>query len=534
VPNSFGYIGNAPELAAVSTVVGHLSPLLDSDGVVRRVPALVCHEWQAYPALAFAAFSGIAPRQGTVAEQPPDWTLVAHARAGLAALFGPHAYVESTRLAGLSAAADRNGSVRVPYRLGRGSFASVSAADVLSGRVETSLVKGAIVLVGATAFGIGDTIATPLAAVASGLEVHAQLIAGLLDRRIPYEPRGVLVLQAAAGLAIVLVLLACVRGQMPARRLPLAGAALALAACAAAAWLVLRADLWVPWVPVALFALLASTALATAEHAFARAQRERLSAHLSAYLPRAMADRLTAKDPSGLLDIARRDISVLVADIRNFSAFAAQRPPEETAALLHAFASIAVEVVERHGGVVENVVGDAVVATWNAHGDCADHPARALDAARELIIATAPWLATVKVPPGEGPLQPLAIGVGVESGPAIVGSYGPSRRRAHAALGEPVSVACRLQQMTEELSIPLLIGPQLAKGIPADRLLTLGEFLLPGLSRHYALFAPVDWPRLLPAVARWQPGPERPGPADDPVVPPTLPLSGLQVRAQGL
>lgn len=530
IPRSHGSIGNATGLLVSGTVTGHLTPILDGDGVVRRVPALVCHGGRAYPALILAALSRMAAA-GPGGNHAPDWRLVAAGR-GAAALFGPPARIESHRLPGLSLPVDGTASIRVPYRLARGSFASISAADVLSGRFEASLVRGAIVLVGATAFGIGDTIATPLVPVASGLEVHAQLLAAVLDRRVPYEPRGVMMLHVAAMLASSLLLLAGLRGRVPARRLPIAGGVIALAVAGSAAWLLVGVDLWYPWAPVALFALIASSALATAEHALAGAQRDRVSAHLAAYLPRAMADRLMAMDPTGTLDIARRDISVLVADIRNFSAFAAQRPPEETAALLHAFATIAVEVVERHGGVVENFVGDSVVATWNAHGDCPDHARRALQAARELIAATWPWLASVKLPPGEGPLQPLAVGVGVESGPSIVGSYGPSRRRANAALGEPVSVAWRLQQMTEDLSIPLLIGPQLAKAIPAQEMQPLGEYLLAGMSRHYAIYAPADWTRLLPTEARWQAAPAPAPPGDDAGALRRVPPAGLQVRPE--
>ena len=161
----------------------------------------------------------------------------------------------------------------------------------------------------------------------------------------------------------------------PAKRLPIAGAALA-ALCVAAAYAALtEADQWWPWAGPALYAMLAATALATAEHALARAQRERLSAHLGAYLPAPVAQRLMASEPSGHLQVQRRPVSVLVADIRNFSAFAQHRPPEETAALLHAFYCVAVDVVEHHGGVVEQIAGDSVLAVWNAYADCPGPPA---------------------------------------------------------------------------------------------------------------------------------------------------------------
>jgi adenylate cyclase len=216
-----------------------------------------------------------------------------------------------------------------------------------------------------------------------------------------------------------------------------------------------------------------------------------------------VAERLMASDPTGSLQVDQRDISVLCADIRNFSAFAAHRPPQETAAVLHAFCCMAVDVVERHGGVVENVVGDSVLAVWNAYSECTDHPQQALAAAQELLQVTRQLLASSHPTSEHSPVQPLALGVGLESGVAIVGSFGPSRRRAHAALGEPVSVASRIQQMTVDLSIPILMGPQLAQRLNADSTEPLGEYLLEGLSKHYSLFAPRAWAELAPADPQW-------------------------------
>jgi adenylate cyclase len=381
----------------------------------------------------------------------------------------------------------------------------VSAADVLNGTAEAKLLDGTVALIGATAFGIGDTVATPHAAVAAGLEVHAQAIVGLLDHRLPHTPHRAAWLQILAGAAVAALLLMLVMRQraVPAKRLPIAGVVLALSCYVASALALWRADLWLPWSSVALFAVLGSMILASVEHALMRAQRERLSAHLGAYLPAPVARQLMVMDPSGSVQVEQREVSVLVADIRNFSAFAAHQPAEETAAMLHAFCCIAVDVVEQHGGVVENVVGDSILAVWNAYSDRPDHPQQALHAAQELLRATRTLLAPTQPPHDDSPVQPLALGVGLESGQALVGSFGPTRRRAHAALGEPVSVASRLQQMTVDLSMPILMGPQLAGRLPQGSTESLGDYLLEGLSRQYTLHAPTAWAELVPTEPLW-------------------------------
>lgn len=502
---SYGYYGNASSLA-VGGSVGHLSPRIESDGVVRRIPALVCHEGRVYPMLALAGLWRAAQSQQVPQGLAQDWrwTLASEQAYG-GSWLTPAAWLHSASLPGMTVPVDERGDMIVPYRQRRSAFASVSASEVIRGGAGSALLTGAIAVVGASALGIGDTVSTPHAPVAAGVEVQVQALVGLLDHRVPAVPVGMVALQVIGCLLVSGLLLTLVRRGpgVPAKRLPIAGLVLMLACAAAAGWGQLQADLMLSWSPVALYALLAASLIAAAEHAITRLQRERLSAHLGAYLPQPVARRLMATDPSGSVQVLQRDITVLVADIRNFSAYAAHKQPQETAALLHAFSCIAVDVVEQHGGVVENVVGDSILAVWNAYSDCADHPRQALLAAQELLRATRTLLAPTQLPHEHSPLQPLALGVGIESGTAVVGSFGPVRRRAHAALGEPVSVASRLQQMTLDLSIPVLVGPSLAARLPAADTEALGDYLLEGLGRQYTLYAPVAWAELVPTELMW-------------------------------
>jgi adenylate cyclase len=506
-PRTFGYYGIAESLLAAGAATGHITPRVGTDGVVRQVPALVCHEGRAHATLSMAMLWRAA-QTGSGADNPaPDWQW--HAAGASPSPFprglAPPAWLTTPSLPGLAVPLDARGNLRVPYAIQREAFTSVSAADLLAGKVDARVLKGAIVLVGGTAFGMGDTIATPHASVASGLEVHTQLLVGLLDQQLPYTP--VLWPWAQGGLmALVgglLWALAVRRSGVPAKRLPLTGLVLALGAMAGVGLALLKFGLWLPWLPLVVFILVASAALATVEHAFARAQRERLSAHLGAYLPATVAQRLMASEPSGNVLLESREASVMVADIRNFSAFATHAEPNEVAALLHAFCCQAVDVVEKHGGVVENVSGDSILAVWTAQDDRRDHSAAAVAAAKELTRATRSLLAA-RVPVAEHSLiQPLALGIGLETGTAIVGSFGPTRRRAHAALGEPVTVANRLQQMTSDLSMPIILGPQLAAQLSPDGVEPLGEYLLEGLGKHYTLYAPVGWADLVSVDSDW-------------------------------
>jgi adenylate cyclase len=508
-PSAFGSYGLAPELLNARPTLGHITPRVDDDGVIRHVPALICHEGRAYATLALSTLWQLAQPAGTPAPggNAPDWEWhLAGAGSPFPAGLAPAAWLSSRSLPGVTVPLDAQGNIRVPYALKREAFMAVSAVDVLRGSADPALLRGTVALVGATAFGMGDTVATPHGAVASGLEVHTQALVGMLDNRAVYTPalwpQFQLVVMAMLG--ALLLALASRRKGVPAKRLPLVGLLLSGGVVALASLALLNAGLWLPWLPLASFVLLASISLATVEHALTRAQRERLSAHLGAYLPAPVANRLMATEPSGQLQLEARTVSVLVADIRNFTALATHGQPDEVAALLHAFCCQAVDVVERHGGVVENVVGDSILAVWSASaGSDQQHAQHALKAAQELVRTTRQLLAS-RAPVAEHSLvQPLALGIGLETGVAIVGSFGPARRRAHAALGEPVSVAHRIQQMTADLSMPIIVGPQLAALLEPESTEPLGEYLLEGLAKHYQLYAPVGWSDLIAVDSHW-------------------------------
>jgi adenylate cyclase len=244
--------------------------------------------------------------------------------------------------------------------------------------------------------------------------------------------------------------------------------------------------LWLGWAAPAVFTVVGGVLLAAAEYARARFERERLYGNLASYLPEPVAAEIAFREPTGIIDAQRQEVTVLFADIRNFSAYCEGRPPEEAAALLHAFFTTATRVVEAHAGLVEEFVGDAVLAIWNAPEPCPDHAAKALDAARELQNETA---ALFEQPPPAG-LEPLALGIGIETGNALVGSFGPARRRTHTVLGETVTVAVRLQGLTVDLAQPIVVGEQAAKRLPKDVVIPLGSFLLEGLRTAREVYAP--------------------------------------------
>jgi adenylate cyclase len=375
----------------------------------------------------------------------------------------------------------------VPYRQARTAFIALSAHEVLTGAVPPGVLDGAWVLVGSTALGLGDRLVTPLSKVSGGLEIHAQLITALLDGRLPHIPQGRLWLLLALALVLDLVFVALSRHQNRALLLPIGLAVAVLALLALHAWLLLRYDLWLGPSPLIVQLGLFVTLLFSTEFLRTLRERERLYANLCSYLPEGLAEDLARTLPTDRILGERTKVCVWVADIRNFAAWGEARPPEEAVALLHGFYRLAERIISAEGGSIENYVGDAVQALWLPGAGQPSPTAAALRAAQTLLREADALLDR----PAEPGLAPLALGIGIESGTALIGSIGPAARRSHTVLGETVSVAIRLQTMTQELAQPILLGPGARADLPDQDLLPLGTFLLEGLRRPRELYGTV-------------------------------------------
>lgn len=470
LPVAQGFVAN--DAAFSGLPVGHITPHIEPDGNLRRQPAVICYQGKAYPALFVAAIAramslNVAPIEPGAGPLGPAWRLATPgmARNGLAL--------------------DAQGLVRVPWTLRPEAFVSISAADVLAGRVPQNLLHNAWVLIGSTALGLNDRTASPFSGNSPGLLVHAQLLRGALEDAIPSQPRfgGLYAVVITVLGTILLAGLGRLR-RKPVFILVVSGLALVVLLWLVKSWMLIHFSLWVEWVQAALFLLLFALSLGLFEYARDRLERDRLYNHLASYLPRPVAAALSQQDPSGAIDAKRRTITVLYADIRNFPAYCETHPPEEAAAVLHAFFSMVTKLVEQYGGGVESFHGDAVLAVWDNESQ-PNNPERALNAAVEIQRQSLQTLPT----PQPDEMAPLVLGIGLETGLATVGSFGLARRRTHLAIGHPVTMATRLQEMTVELAHPILLGEGIAASVGGQRLVSQGIFLLEGLKTPSHIYA---------------------------------------------
>jgi adenylate cyclase len=167
----------------------------------------------------------------------------------------------------------------------------------------------------------------------------------------------------------------------------------------------------------------------------------------------------------------RREVSVLFADLAGFTAFSDGRDPREVSAMLNAYFEAAIPaVVRHHGGEIDRLAGDSLLATFNTRGDQPDHAQRAAQAALDLQRETARLA-------GEHADWPR-FRVGVNSGEAMVGVVGAGADRSYTVIGDTVNVASRLEAAAPVGAVA--IGAGTLRHLPGARISTLGPLQVKG------------------------------------------------------
>jgi adenylate cyclase len=339
-----------------------------------------------------------------------------------------------------------------------------------------------IVVIGTTATGLHDLRVTPISEFHPGADILATALDNLKNGGAMHAaPRWTMLL-------LTLLLLAAIAEGF--RRgihtmtigVFIAGGILALLA---AAWVAAGSRVVLPVLTPALFA--GGMYFAGALHGYLHERRERLKAvdffgrFVNPHVVRDLLER-GGFPKSGQM----RQITVLFSDIRGFTSLSETRPPEEIVALLNRYFGRQVEVIFRHGGCLDKFIGDAIMAFWGAPLDDPQHARHAVTAALEMSEA----LEAFRRELGEAGAA-FDVGIGLNSGPAVVGLIGSENKREYTAIGDTVNLASRIEGLTKGVA-RILVSQEtmrLTEGVFqfADR----GSFPVKGREQPVRLFEPL-------------------------------------------
>jgi adenylate cyclase len=431
-----------PSFTAAAASSGYFSVVADLDGVVRWMPLAVQAGEDLFPPLAVLCV----------------WHYLGKpALAVRAARFG----AEGVRMDQTVIPTDEAGQLLINYRGPAGTFPTYSAADILAGRLPPGTFEEKIVIVGATAIGIGDIRTTPFGPLYPGPEVHATVADNILAGDFMQRPRWskVFDLLAIVGLGLLAALLLR-------RSSALVGviflAALFLLYVFMAHLLFVQARVWLNMVYPLLALVATYTMLTVYRYVLEERERRRIKQAFQHYVAPDIVD-LVLQDPGGIrLGGQERVLTALFCDLEGFTNFSERQSPSEIIGVIGDYYAEMTEQVFAQQGTLVEYVGDELFALFGAPIAQPDHARRACATALAMRerrnILSEEW---VKI--GRPRLKART---GVNTGTMLVGNIGSKYRFHYGAIGDQVNLTSRLEGLNKTYSTEIMVSDDTAQLVP--------------------------------------------------------------------
>ena len=470
-----GSTGNIAPLQDAATAAGYLYQALDPDGVTRSVPMFMQVGDDFFEAMSLAAlrvYLGNAPikLETTIVEsggRKLGWMRYVHV--------GDSVHIPL----------DEKMAALVPYR-SEDSYRYVSATDVIRGTLGADELNDRLVIVGTSARGLVDIRATPTREDLPGVEIHASLISGALDNTMKSRPAETLAI-AVLTILLVGVPLAVVLPRLSALAATLVTAVVLALLLGVNAWAWQARNLVLPLAgPLVMLAVLYFFHVVWGF--FAETRHRHLMTNLfGTYVPKEIVAEMAEHPDEYSMHGQSLDMTVLFADIRDFTSIAETRTPQDLKDLINTYFTRMTICIQDKRGTVDKYIGDAIMAFWGAPVRDADHARRALEcglAMQKALRELDPLFAKKRWPA-------LRIGVGLNCGTMSVGDMGSHFRRSYTVMGDAVNLASRLEGLTTEYGVGVLVSENIVQAVQDFVYREVDKVRVKGKQKGVAIFEPI-------------------------------------------
>ncbi|WP_333877611.1 CHASE2 domain-containing protein [Methylobacter sp.] len=470
------YAANLPKLQTAAMSGGFFNnPNVDEDGVYRRLPLLINYDNKLYEALSLALYR-------TLLGMPEIKFLTSEG-------YGENnidSRLEGLDIEGFQIPVDQSSTLLVPYRGRQGSFPYISATDVLNGVVSQEKLKDKIVIVGTSAAGLLDLRVTPVQNVYPGVEVHANILSGLLDQTIKSRPSIIIGIETAE------LLLICLLSVFIFPRLPVFLSAIMFSALLVGG-IALNFYCWAIWnidtmlaTPITLLTALYGIQIFFGFF-FESRKKKQMGNMFGQYIPPELVEQMSQSDEEFSLKGESREMTVLFSDVRGFTTISEGMEPQELCELINDILTPVTRVIHEHKGTIDKYIGDAIMAFWGAPMQNPQHASYAVNAGLAILRA----LKTIQKDFKAKGWPEVDIGIGLNTGKMSVGNMGSQFRIAYTIMGDAVNLGSRLEGLTKQYGVKMIVSESTLQAAPEFTYRELDKVRVKGKHKPITIYEPL-------------------------------------------
>ena len=432
-----GVILNIDKLQSASYSSGFFNNIPDSSGMVRSVPLVIEYDNQLYPSLSLEIVR-IALGSSNI--------IINYFENG----------IESIKVKDLNIPTDIHGRMIINYRGEPKTFKYISAVDILNNNFNRKDIEGKIVLIGTSASGLLDLRATPFSPFFPGVEVHANaidnmLMGDFLSKPIKMEVINIAIVFLLAIVSIILVTYS------PFWLNPIIMIGLSVITIIYLYYEIFHSHLvYNTFLP--LLTIFISSIIATfMDYIFEIKQEKQIKAKFAQKVSKEVMNELLKDSENSGFQAMQKEITVYFSDVRNFTSISESlKDPKILIEFLNEYMTPMTDMIVKNKGTVDKYIGDAIMAYWNAPADIKNHPDLAvsttlkqlsyLEQLNKQIKSNPKYTPVVKMAQQKG-LEPVDIGIGINTGNAVIGEMGSSQRSDYTVIGDSVNLGARLESL---------------------------------------------------------------------------------------